>query len=377
MAQRISFTQALLTYPQCTREKEELLEWLKQRGDILCAVVCKEDHHETDGTHLHAWIKMKTLQKTRNWSSFFDWNGIHGNYQKVTVNPRSIADTVTYVTKDGDFEAWNCNVDEIKKADKSHSRKYNNEIILTTNLEDLVDQGIISVEKLPVIRRGKDEYFLSKKPGYTRNTKGIWLWGDAGVGKTKWCERFGKYVGSFYEKPCNKWFDGYKDEEVIIMDEVKNNVLIRSGYLMKWADNSPCKGEVKGGMRWLRHRYFLVTSNDNPEDLCRDEHGFINQADWEPLARRFKFIHVTKEDLMQRDLEFMPFRKEDVFENEWCTFEDIIPDAVHDKEDAVEPPAQKRTPDAAPPVDDQPPVDDTEWVKAMEDMAAGFFGSGY
>lgn len=344
MPGQIYYSQVLLTYPQCSKSKEELLEWIKTLENICCAVVCQEDHHETDGQHLHAWIKFNDTMRTRKWGTLFDWGDVHGNYERVTVNPKSIAHTVEYVMKDGNYVAWNCDVKALTNTKKSHERKYNNERILKEDLKKLVDEGVINIKDLPAYQKAKDAYYMDEMPKYTKNTKGIWIWGDAGVGKSKWCTRFGRVVGSWYEKPVNKWFDGYDDQEVIIMNEVKNNVLIKSGYLMKWADNEPCKGEVKGGTRWLRHRYILITSNDDPMDLCRDETGHLNDADWEPIARRFRIIHVTKEGLREGDLEYMPFRREDVFDNPWCEFEDVIPDAAND----IQPPPAK-----------QPPTDDT------------------
>lgn len=132
-------SQVLLTYPQCTKSKTELLDYLKQRGDILCAIVCKENHHETDGEHLHAWAKLdrkKTVTSTQ-WGTMFDWDGLHGHYDKVTCSTRSIADTVKYVMKDGDFEAWNCDPEALSNPNKSHVRKYDNERILNTPIKQL------------------------------------------------------------------------------------------------------------------------------------------------------------------------------------------------------------------------------------------------
>lgn len=55
MSKRTYFSQVLITYPQCDRSKESCLEFLKGLG-IQCGIVCQEDHHETEGKHLHAWV---------------------------------------------------------------------------------------------------------------------------------------------------------------------------------------------------------------------------------------------------------------------------------------------------------------------------------
>ena len=43
----------------------------------------------------------------------------------------------------------------------------------------------------------------------------------------------------------NKWFDGYANEESIILEECNDNVL--GNYLKLWCDRYPVYGEIKGG----------------------------------------------------------------------------------------------------------------------------------
>ena len=74
---QIRYAQVLLTYPQCTKSKEELLDYIQGIEDVCCAIVAKENHHETDGEHLHAWIKynkQQTVTPTK-WRTLFDWEG--------------------------------------------------------------------------------------------------------------------------------------------------------------------------------------------------------------------------------------------------------------------------------------------------------------
>lgn len=258
---QICYSQVLLTYPQCTNTKESLLDFIQNIEEAQCAIICQEDHHETDGEHLHAWVKFRTKQRvgSTKWGTLFDWNGIHGHYDKVTCSTRSIADTVKYVMKDGNFVVWNCDPDELTNPGKSHKRKYDNEKILNTPMKKLVDDGIINIKDVTAYQRGIAAYKLLDKPGIKGKCRGIWLCGPPGSGKSTWAKKLGDKLGGWYEKAQNKWWDGYEGEPVVILDDLDTETLLH--YLKKWADKFPCKGEVKGATVWLHHDWFVVTSN--------------------------------------------------------------------------------------------------------------------
>nr|WQA30175.1 MAG: rep protein [Cressdnaviricota sp.] len=279
-------SQVLLTYPQCTKDKKELLEYLKQRGDIMSAIVCHENHHQTDGEHLHAWIKLdRQKQVTANqWATMFDWEEIHGHYDRVTCTTRSIADTVKYVIKDGDYEAWNCDVEALTNPGKCHTRKYDNERILSTPMKQLVDEGIVNIKDVPSYQRGIQAYKLLDKPGTKTKCRGIWLTGPAGCGKSTWAHKLGEHLGGYYEKSQTKWWDGYDRERVVVLDDLDTEVLLH--YLKIWSDKFPCKGEVKGATVWLHHEWFVVTSNFSILDITNKTGD--SQHFYEALKRRFR-----------------------------------------------------------------------------------------
>lgn len=343
--EKVKYAQVLLTYPQCERSKEDLLEWWKEHG-AQCAIVSRENHHETEGVHLHAWIKFpKTMQTTKGqWGSLFDWEGIHGNYERVTCTSRSIADVVQYVTKDGDYVAWNCNVEALKNPKKSHERKYDNETILNTPMKELVEKGVIPVEKVPAIQRGIQAYRLLAKPGLKSKCRGIWLTGRAGCGKSTWAAKLGEHLGGYYEKQQNKWFDGYDGEKVIVLNDLDNEALLH--HLKIWADKFPCKGEVKGYNVWLHHDWFVVTSNFTIREICEKVPYGVDKF-FDAMKRRFHELSLPDE------MEFFQFDPSCDWSN---------PDV-----ESCDPPAAKRDPAELPA------------ANPAEDLSSfsGTLGSGY
>lgn len=87
------------------------------------------------------------------------------------------------------------------------------------------------------------------------------------------------YDGQLYEKSQNKWFDGYCNERIVLIDDFDHqggNCL--GHYLKRWADKWIVKAEVKGNTVQLKHEWFVITSNYSINDLF-GPNGTENDAD--------------------------------------------------------------------------------------------------
>lgn len=112
---------------------------------------------------------------------------------------------------------------------------------------------------------------------------GVWIFGGSGVGKSR---SVGFKFPTAFEKPRNKWWDGYQGEQVVVCDDVDKYNVALGGDFKDWSDYKTFIGEFKGGSRRVRPKLFLVTSQYKISQIWSDPET------QEALGRRF--VEVEK-----------------------------------------------------------------------------------
>lgn len=132
--------------------------------------------------------------------------------------------------------------------------------------EEAVQTGQVSIKDYKNLRISTDLFRLNTQERFQSDiVRGTWIKAETGVGKTHYARA---HFGDYYVKPQSKWFDGYKGEDAIVLDDLDMNGGQCLGHYLKiWADKWFCTGETKGGTIPLNHKHFVVTSQYSIRDI--------------------------------------------------------------------------------------------------------------
>lgn len=122
--------------------------------------------------------------------------------------------------------------------------------------------------------------YLSKKKLSDTTEQNWWYVGPTGTGKSRAARE--KSGNDFYPKMCNKWWEHYKEENYVIIDDIDKRHSVLCHHLKIWGDRYPFLAEIKNGARKIRPQVIIVTSNYHPKEIWPDE------EDHQPILRRYK-----------------------------------------------------------------------------------------
>lgn len=114
--------------------------------------------------------------------------------------------------------------------------------------------------------------------------------GPTGTGKSMRCNEVAKELGSVYYKNRGQWWDAYKQEKCVIIDDFYG--WIKWDELLKITDRYPYKVQYKGGSTEFTSHYIFITSNADIPQWYKFQ-GY----DPAPLYRRCTAIIKTDPDI--------------------------------------------------------------------------------
>ncbi|GBN60472.1 Replication-associated protein, partial [Araneus ventricosus] len=169
-------------------------------------------------------------------------------------SPQQAAD---YCKKDGDFQEYG------RLPDSQHKSNAFAAVLAAA------EEGDVDAIKrdYPGLYLRYQKNILSSVAFRTReleNSCGVWICGPPRRGKDAGVRR----LGDVYSKPLNKWWDGYRDEEFVLVSDIEPSHSAWLGYYLKiWSDRYPFQAEIKGASILIRPVKIFCTSNFRLEEV--------------------------------------------------------------------------------------------------------------
>lgn len=133
------------------------------------------------------------------------------------------------------------------------------------------------------------------------SVRGTWFYGDPGTGKSFHARA--QYPEAYF-KAQNKWWDNYKGQSAVILDDLDQGGACLGHLLKIWCDRYACSGEIKGGTVQLQHKAFVITSNYHPSALWPSDPALLAA-----ITRRMTVIRLFADQYTHQLVEFISDRK--------------------------------------------------------------------
>lgn len=130
-------------------------------------------------------------------------------------------------------------------------------------------------------------WFLVNNKKRTCMTFGYWLFGPSGTGKSRWAIAQSGVDGTYPKDPSSKWWDGYRFQETVVIDDYRPNCFLGFAELLRLADRYPKLIEHKGTMSEFNSSRVIITSPHSIRETFKDL-NWMTEGSLFQLERRFQ-----------------------------------------------------------------------------------------
>lgn len=197
----------------------------------------------------------------------------------------SPAENIAYCCKDGDTTTYGVEPQTQQQVNKDKAKRFI-ELAKTGDFSTIEEEmpGKF-LQQYRTMHQIATDHMV--KPADLDQVCGLWIYGDTGCGKTT---KARTEYGEYYSKPANKWWDGYKGQDTVIIEDLDPNHKCLGHHLKLWTDKWSFPAEVKGGMRCLRPKRVIITSQYSINEVFVGETSTIAA-----LERRCSIIFMSRE----------------------------------------------------------------------------------
>jgi len=200
---RLQGNHLFLTYSKCLLSKEESLEQLSKKLDIINYIIAEEKHKDNEEKHIHCYLKLKKRCNITNQNKL-DMNKekliFHGNYvscKNYNAVKYYCKKEENYITNIEDFKPIAPAILAIEAAREGNIKEARNIIINDPNLardylksSSNIENTLIKLNEKPIIKK-KIHYVFKEVKGisnWNRKKYVLWLRGPSGYGKTEFAK---------------------------------------------------------------------------------------------------------------------------------------------------------------------------------------------
>lgn len=247
-----------------------------------CKYICVGKEIGESGTpHLQGYIYFCQPKSLNQLKGFFPT----AHFETRRGSHSQAAD---YCKKDGDFFEWGTlPMDDAAKGSAGAAAM---ESLMETTMECIREGNFKGIPYAATHFIKACEYRLFKEQQQDINLEMIdgdmeheWVYGEPGAGKSH--KSRAENEGAYIKDPKKEWWDNYKGEEVVIIEDFDKYQVAQGGDMKRWLDRYSFKAQIKGGYLDIRPRKVIVTSNYHPNEIWDDA---MTQA---AITRRVK---ITK-----------------------------------------------------------------------------------
>lgn len=246
-----------------------------------CVYICwgREVAPSTGTPHLQGYVYFKSAKTKSACIKFFTKLGVTCHVIAAKGDAESNA---VYSSKDGAFEEYGVRPKSQKEKGISEEARWENARALASvgdfdNIpSDIMIRYVGNLQRI---------HCLAVEKAYMPDLDHLdnhWFWGSSGAGKSRFAR---ESFPDAYLKSKNKWWNGYQNQAVVIIDDVDPSMEWIGSFLKEWADHYRFQGETKGGARVIRPQQIIVTSQYAIQDCFKE--GETVSA----LERRFQSRH--------------------------------------------------------------------------------------
>ena len=254
-------------WPWNGEEAEELFEY---------AIVGREKAPTTGTPHMQCYVVFKKRKLFTAVKKLFP--NAHISQAKGTP-----AQNYAYCSKEGDFEEIGTipRTPQDQGGDANRKRYVDAYEAATEGRLDEIPRDLLT-KHYQTYKKIKMDHMIAQ-PDAGRTT-GIWIYGETGSGKSRYAR---ENYPDYYLKAANKWWDGYQEEENVIIEDLDPCHSVLGHHLKLWTDRHDFIAETKGASIRIRPKNVVITSQYSIDKVFPE---LETQA---ALRRRCKVIHMT------------------------------------------------------------------------------------